>query len=318
VSKGNDDKSLRIELKKPTTPLNLAKDSNDPTVFLALEKTITHLTGRDEPSIPDKLSTLYRWEIDKPLNSLTTILPEAGWIQPILQSEKDIVLRTLALRKQIAGAMNGQNEERIGEWILVDWGKTWKKKGVHKEQLPKYRELAKDEKGEKGPFDGIASWSKWLAFKYPQYHVIYDARVIYSINWLLLNAGARRGFFQFPPGRNTVMALLDYRLLLFRRCLGDEAVIRLLDKDIKGREDGDREKSGFQTQLEQNLFASSEDTYEQYRRLVQRLAKSIHPDDNFGMTKIEMLLFAIADRSIAKEVLQAWCPLVTPPVIGAS
>ena len=70
----------------------------------------------------------------------------------------------------------------IKKWIIQDWG------GIRRGDSSLQGHLSTAEKGigteESDPkrefaIERIASWSKYLAFKYPKRYAIYDARVIY-------------------------------------------------------------------------------------------------------------------------------------------
>ena len=61
-------------------------------------------------------------------------------------------------------------------------------------------------------FDRISSWSKIASFKDLSKYVIYDSRVIYSLNWIIFKYNKKynkteKYFFQ-PSGRNKLLTLL--------------------------------------------------------------------------------------------------------------
>lgn len=111
---------------------------------------------------------------------------------------KDVYLKFL-ISEQLQS--NPDNKE-LKEWIVKDWG------GIktHKDfdSLDKAMELKS--------FDRISSWSKIASFQDIKNYIIYDSRVIYSLNWMLFRFNketnsSMKYFFQ-PSGRNKLLTLL--------------------------------------------------------------------------------------------------------------
>lgn len=64
-------------------------------------------------------------------------------------------------------------------------------------------------------FNTIASLSKVASFKNINEYVIYDSRVIYSLNWLLLKyAFGEHKFFPMPPSRNSTLNKFDLNTII--------------------------------------------------------------------------------------------------------
>lgn len=185
-----------------------------------------------------------------------------------------------------------EKELAIAKWVIHQWGKV---REGDKEKLQENLKASKE--GLTFPSSGFASWTKYLAFKNPKEYAIYDARVNYSINWLLYKAYEEVGmtqedrhYFQFLLGANQALKLLDYEIfILLPR---HEKIEEFLDKDGK-----------FSINIRKGTFYKPSESYKNYISLLNRLKEKIYPDDKWGLTKIEMILFAAAPTKIAQEVL---------------
>jgi hypothetical protein len=214
------------------------------------------------------------------------------------------------------GKLDSIKRNKVAKWIVEDWGGITSAK-ANKLAVPNQSSLAnvigKAVEG-KYDFNRIASWSKYLAFKDPEQFAIYDARVIYSLNWLLFKSGANR-YFPFPNGRNSVMGLLNYELFLFLQSPESrELASTKLEDDIKSRR-GDKsqgkansliKKSSFVRNLKKqsDLFIKESDAFSKYCDLLKDISTGLFGNDADRLTKTEMLLFSIADAEIAESVLK--------------
>lgn len=253
-----------------------------------------------------KLQGLYNFPIGKPLNEFKNyVKPPPDCIAQLIESAEksaksnDSFSPTLKLRKTIpfkikSSAPNMQVE--IAKWIVKEWG------GIpigEEKNFKKCIETALEEhrKGAMFTFERIASWSKFLAFMYPTQYAIYDARVVYSLNWILLNAGENK-FFPVLEGRNSVMGLLDYKLQLLLTIHDKNDIVKKLEAR-KGN------KTHFLSGLEKDVFYDKSEAFSKYCDLLCKIAIKIYPKgDQHALTKVEMILFSIADRDIAVDVLK--------------
>lgn len=185
-----------------------------------------------------------------------------------------------------------EKEFELAKWVIHEWG------GVtegNENTLQKNLKASKE--GLTFPSNGFASWTKYLAFKNPKEHAIYDARVNFAINWLIYKAYEEIGiaqedrhYFQFLLGTNQTLKLLDYEIfILLPR---HENIEEFLDKE------GD-----FSRNIRKKTFYKPRESYKNYIGLLNRLKEKIYPDDKWGLTKIEMILFAAAPTKIAQEVI---------------
>lgn len=220
----------------------------------------------------------------------------------------------------------------ISKWIVQEWG------GINSGDAEKFQKLIKDAEdshtrsipdNQVHTFNSyrIASWSKHLAFKYPTQRAVYDAKVIYALNWLLFDKvypAMRKGiqsvkYFPFLMGQNSAISILDYKIYLILRDgkQGSNAVNKELAIDVAQRRAGTRKNSGFAKSVrdDSNIFIEEDEAYSEYCTLLQRLSEKLYPGDlKHRLTKTEMILFSIADAEIAKEVLQYISNLATGKV----
>ena len=63
-------------------------------------------------------------------------------------------------------------------------------------------------------FKRIASTSKVGGFMTPTKNIIYDSRVAYTMNWIILSEDAGDRFFPIPEGRNSKMQAFDLDVLI--------------------------------------------------------------------------------------------------------
>lgn len=230
-------------------------------------------------------------------------------------------LRELMPNLMSSIADNSESIE-ISKWIVQEWG------GINSGDAEKFQKLIKDAEdrhtksipeNQVRTFNSyrIASWSKHLAFKYPTQRAVYDAKVIYTLNWLLFDKiypAMRKGtqsvkYFPFLMGQNSAISMLDYEIYLILRDgkQGSNAVNKELAIDVAQRRAGTRKNSGFAKSArdDSNTFIEEDNAYSEYCTLLQRLSEKLYPSDvKCRLTKTEMILFSIADAEIAKEVLQ--------------
>jgi hypothetical protein len=252
-----------------------------------------------------QLEELFLWPIAN-LDKLQVLVSNSKWIQDIKDSGQSNFKKTLMLRKHIPNEMgeliaedNRNNTFRIAKWIIVEWGGI--SRGANDDRLKACLKDAEEAvlADKKVAFDRIASWSKYLAFKYPKRFAIYDARVIYSLNWLLFTT-KNRPYFPMPPGRNSVLELLDYKIILLFDCNQQEELKTNLHSDISSNRSNGR--SVFSRNISKQTFLQ-ERHYSQYCALSRQIAKELYGEGEDGLIKVEMILFSIADREIASAVL---------------
>ncbi|TPE52018.1 hypothetical protein FJM67_08200 [Maribrevibacterium harenarium] len=122
----------------------------------------------------------------------------------------------------------------------------------------------------KDSFSCISSLSKVASFLDPERYVIYDSRVIYSLNWLLFNYTDELSFFHQPTGRSTNLAKYDMQTIFRLTKLGIE-------------------------------YRKHTVAYHDYCGLICNLAPLVFGEDSKPY-KLEMLLFMIAPKWIVNNI----------------
>ncbi len=176
--------------------------------YIFAPQIINSLTSSLEQYKSDEVLTkIYQWPIDNAIDKLTTFDPESA---PLFKGynlfQKTIIARTRVQEKLLENTLSDEIKKKYILWIIRDWGgiKTGNKENI-------FKHIREKENNESFDCKSIASWSKYFAFKFPEKYAIYDARVIYSLNWLLLKADSEK-YFPTPDGRNSLMNALDYKM----------------------------------------------------------------------------------------------------------
>lgn len=278
---------------------------------------IFEISVKDE--YEEKLRAVYRVPITGPIAVLQEQFNEINVALPIKEGKQESISdQTLVMRAQLKellkDPLSPEKKITIAKWIVETWGGI--RPGKNNDSLNGCISKAEqaDDGGGKFDFERIPSWSKYLAFKKPEKYAIYDARVIYSLNWLLFRCSSNK-YFPFLPGENNVTSLLNYQLYLYLTEGGrnSELVVEALRDDIKKRrsqsvEEQDSKKtnnsyfsSGLNRKLD--LFIPTQDAFKNYCALLKAISEKLYPNCANGLTKTEMLLFAIADAEISESVL---------------
>lgn len=266
-------------------------------------------------SLLDKksLNDLYKFPIKDPLSQYANYDQFAKWPSELLNEKLNDFEMTLKLRAKMRAELeskmtNKKETIQIAKWIVKEWGGIKTGKDENLEASIDSAQKSHERKDGKFSFERIASWSKFMAFKYPKDYAIYDARVVYSLNWMLLKTQSgdneKLKFFPILEGRNSVMGLLDYRLRLLLIHHSKEYIEKKLE-ERQGK------KTHFLSGLEESVFVDSTVAFSIYCELLKEIAKGVFDQENgdfrkdpdYGLTKIEMLLFSIADQDIARDVL---------------
>ena len=141
-------------------------------------------------------------------------------------NQKEDYTSNVNLKKVLSEKFNTleqEKKERLADWIISDWGgipklrKTTKRKEKVLEILknssskPKIKEIVLELKLP----DSISTISKILSFISPEEYAICDARVIFSLNWLLF-LSREDSFIQFYElsTRNTILKSYNILFLL--------------------------------------------------------------------------------------------------------
>lgn len=171
--------------------------------------------------------------------------------------------------------------ERFNFWIINKWGgiNGFKENEKNKNKIKKFKDELKKGKLTRDTFSTISSLSKLSSFWDCKNYAIYDSKVIYSINWLILKLSQQKKYFPIPSGRNKVIA--NYNI---------DTVIRLFHKDRKDDE----------------LYYSYKEAYNIYCELIRDWSLKLWSDKHSERQQypfyLEMLLFLVADKEIFEDI----------------
>jgi hypothetical protein len=206
--------------------------------------------------------------------------------------ESNVRLKSLVSEK-IKSAKNNYEEnllKNIFEWIVHDWG------GISngRQNIDKLFNLGIDAiKNVELNFDRIASTSKILSFYQPSDFIIYDSRIAYSLNAIMLFLNATEKYFPVPPGKNPKMNAFNI-----------EVLIRLKHKSNVYKRTGNKK---IIANADNTLFFKKNDAYSIINNTVKEINKIIYKNDRQKMYEpfyTEMLLFGIADTLIYDKIIE--------------
>lgn len=178
-----------------------------------------------------------------------------------------------------------QNPSDIDElhfWIINQWGgiRTFKNTVENRDKIIAFKKEIASGKLTRKTFSTISSLSKLSSFWDCKNYVIYDSRVIYSLNWLILKLAREKKYFPTPAGRSEIIA--NYNI---------DTIIRLFHRDRI---------------QDQDLYYSYKEAYHQYCQLMQDWSSKIWSDTYSTRCQypfyLEMLLFLIADKEIFEDM----------------
>jgi len=157
-------------------------------------------------------------------------------------------------------------------WLVQQWGGIGSFKKCERNDLRIKKFINELSKGKltRNSFDCISSLSKIASFLDPEKYVIYDSRVIYSLNWLLFNYSNIRSLYPQPIGRSAILAQYDM-----------QTIFRLTKKKYE--------------------YISYKNAFHDYCSLVGKLSPLVL-GENANPYKLEMLLFLIAPTWIIENI----------------
>lgn len=177
---------------------------------------------------------------------------------------------------------NPSNVTDLHFWIINDWGgiRNFKNTEKNRSKIRDFKTEVKNGRLTRSSFSTISSLSKLSSFWDSENFIIYDSRVIYSLNWLILKLSKEKRYFPTPAGRSEVIA--SYNI---------DTVIRLFHKNKN---------------LEEDLYVSYKEAYHKYCHLMKEWSLILW-NDNYPKRRqypfyLEMLLFVIADKEIYEDM----------------
>lgn len=234
----------------------------------------------------------YLWD-DKwgklfPIAKAFSKLPLPDFVGSMPSYDRNILMRPFvsSLLKEVMASRKQENFEKVRRWIVSDWG------GINRGKLEPTLENFLNVNPNL-PFERIASHSKVLSFWEPDQYAVYDARVAYSLNWILLSNGVKKDFFPVPEGRNTRMKGFDI-----------EVLIRLNFASHYDESGNPKRPQKFVSQQDKRLFLENDEAYSVYCPLLSKVAEELWKGEDHRLLKTEMLLFTIADTVVFSEIVK--------------
>ena len=93
-------------------------------------------------------------------------------------------------------------------WLINKWGgiRNFKNTTRNRAKIQNFKNQIKNGRLTRATFSTISSLSKLSSFWDCKNFVIYDSRVIYALNWLILKLAQEKRYFPTPAGRNEIIA----------------------------------------------------------------------------------------------------------------
>lgn len=239
------------------------------------------------------LPTLYKWKskIERLIELDTLTVEQVNALNHSSSYKKEVQLKKIVGGKlRDTCTSNTELFNKICLWIIKDWG------GINtasdNDTLNLIRKFLASEKPD---FKRIASASKVGAYMYPERNVIYDSRVAYSLNWIILSENAGQYFFPIPEGRNSKMSAFDLNVLIRLKNISNYKPANIEHLDHKR----------FIKNADKRIFIDNKDAYYELNKLIKMINKKLWMGDNEKEQNLyytEMLLFSIADREVVMDI----------------
>ncbi len=254
-------------------------------VVFNIEKIVNYLSRYKR-----NLSTLHKWntQLDKLFE--LGILSES---EEKVLSKADSFEREIKLKEILSKKLRKFKDEKstfydLSNWIIQDWG------GINA-SLESNKKIIDDYLRGEISFDRISSSSKIASFMYPEHYIIYDSRVAYTLNWIILSEEAGNMFFPIPEGRNAKMSAFEMNVL-----------IRL--KNVNKYFPKEKIDRLFINNIDKSIFIPKKEAYSILNALVKKISKLLWQEEKNKQSNLyftEMLLFSIADTEIFNEIVQS-------------
>lgn len=235
------------------------------------------------------LPTLYKWDakIENLVVLETLTQDQVKKLNTLIPYEKELQLKKIVGEKLNETLKSNKNLfNKLCLWVVKDWGGI--STASDNDTLILIDEFLKHDKPN---FKRIASSSKIGAYLFPDKNVIFDSRVAYSLNWIILSEDAGQYYFPIPEGRNSKMAAFDLNTLIRLKNISNYHPQKIEDLDnrlfIKNADD--------------KLFIKKADAYFELNHLVRKVSENLWKGDSEKVRNLyytEMLLFSIADKEV--------------------
>ncbi len=244
-----------------------------------------------------ELPTLYKWEckIDRLIELEVLTEYQIKERKSLSEYHKELQLKKIVGQKlKFASISNIDLFENLCLWVIKDWGGIKSAKDNDTIRLI-YEFLNTDNP----KFNRIASSSKVGAFLHPEKNVIYDSRVAYSINWIILSENAGQHYFPIPEGRNSKMMAFDLYVLIRLKNIWAYQTTDL--KDLNDRY--------FINNSDKKIFIRKNEAYSELNNLIKLINQKLwkgDPEKQQNLYYTEMLLYSIADKEIFMDIIKEY------------
>jgi len=245
----------------------------------------------------DKLHKLYSWnaKIDKLVAFGIINIEEMRSWNRLSHYEKELNIKRMLnhfLKVTESEKISNTQFHNLCYWIIKDWGGINLKEDKVKPLIDQF--LEKKDTG----FDKIASVSKVASFMFPDEFIIYDSRVAYSLNWIILKTNAGNKYFPIPDGRSSKMISFDMNTLIH---------IKHANLFIPNNHDDLLGKNKFISKRDKLIYLNKKEAYKCLNVLIKEISQKLWNGDMEKMQKLfytEMLLFSIADNYIFEDIVK--------------
>jgi hypothetical protein len=248
----------------------------------------------------------------KPLKDIVS--KKYNWVNPTCDEVKDLLDNHLITKKQYnqliecaepysrnirlkmilneqMGLLSVLKKKELSKWIVKEWGGI---KGL--KRCPYELATAAEDnikKQQESIFDNIATYSKVLSFQNINKYIIYDSRVAYSLNWILLKENATEKFFPIPSSRNRKISSFDF-----------DVILKINNKSLFQDKLDQIENKQFINNCEKNLYLDKKIAYLQMCELLVGVNRKLWNGEKRKYPfYTEMILFAIADNLIIEDII---------------
>lgn len=262
------------------------------TIKFDIDKIVSHL-NRYKHDLPN----LYHWnpKIERLVELDTLTEKQVKELNILTPYEKEIQLKKIVGKKLSATLKTNKDLfDNLCLWVIKDWG------GITTGNDNDTINLIKNFLNNDKPFfKRIASTSKIRAYLYPDQNVIYDSRVAYTINWIILSENAGEQYFPIPEGRNSKMVAFDLNVLIRLKNISfyQTSNIKHLDNRL------------FIKNCDKHIFINKNVAYAELNKLVKQINYNLWKGDKEKEQNLyftEMLLYSIADREVFIEIINKY------------
>lgn len=239
----------------------------------------------------DDLPKLYTWnaKIDRLVDLKILSTSEFEELSKKASYDREIILKQkINLKLNEFYKTDKQQFNSLCLWIIKDWGGILTAKDSNTIEL-----INEFLSSEKPSYKRIASSSKVGAYMYPNRYIIYDSRVAYSLNWIILSRNAGDYFFPIPSGRNSKMMAFDMNVLIRLKNIDHYSPNNISEMD----------KKQYISQKDKSEYIPEKDAYSELNKLIKEISIRLWDNEKAKMLYYtEMLLFSIADREIFADI----------------